>query len=176
MVWGDFLIQKLKRELLFLGDHIPKILTAAFLCSCGGILLWVNGTNLWYVLSSRSVKFTIPIAGAFCLCLLTYALCGAILALLLTFGITFCSNTRYTGIFFIAFAVHCAVYLLLLAWYAIFFCTHLTLFALILLLLTFVFTILVYILVRRQFLILRLLLLILAGLELYFITINFRLI
>ncbi len=176
MVWGDFLIQKFKRELVFLGEHIPKILTAAFLCSCGGILLWVNGTNLWQILNSRITKFSVPITGAFLLCLLSYALCGVILALLLTAGMTigFSCGKRTAGNLLSAFSLTCAVYLLLLVWYAIFFCTHLTFFALILLSLAFFGTILIFLLMRHNLLTLKLPLLLLFAIELYFLCINFR--
>lgn len=174
MGWGDFLIQKLKRELLYLGNHVPKILTSAFLCSIGGILLWVNGTNLWYVLYSRTSEVTISILWTFFLCLLTYALCGANLAFLLTVGISLCSSNKHTGDIFIAFALQSAIYLLLLTWYVIFFCTHLSAFALILLLLIFVFTVVVFLLVRHWFLTLKFLLVLLAGIELYFLIVNFR--
>ena len=148
-----------------------KILVSAFVCCFGGILLWVNGTNLWYVMSSfRTPKYSVSVTGAFLLWLVAYALCGAVLALILSCGMSV--GRCRPGSALTAFAMCCGVYLLMLVWYAIFFCTHLTLFALILLLSVLALTIAVFCMIRHGLMTLKLLLFGIAAVELYFIYFN----
>lgn len=166
-----FLLRKLKREIGFLGEHMMKILVSAFVCCFGGILLWVNGTNLWYVMNSfRTPKYSVSVTGAFFLWLIAYALCGAVLALILSMGMNICRCRSVHAL--TAFALGCGVYLLMLVWYAVFFCTHLTLFALILLISLLILTAALFCLVRRSLLILKVLLLGIVVVELYFLYFN----
>ena len=163
------MFRKLKREADFLIAHSGMIGFSAFVCCFGGILLWVNGTNIWHILRSGALPSdAVSVTRIFLLWLLTYGLCGTSLALLLLQGRLFCRN----NLFLTAFSVCCAIYLLQLVWYAVFFCTHLLFFALFILSLAFLLTILLFFLVRHSFLLLRLLLLAITLVELYFIYFN----
>ena len=168
MLWGDFLFRKLKREADYLITHIGMIGFSAFVCCFGGILLWVNGSNLWHILrSGHLTSGSVSVTWIFLLWLLTYGLCGTSLALILLQGKICGNNLALT-----AFSVCCAIYLLQLVWYAVFFCTHLLFFALFLLILTFLMTILLFFLVRHSFFLLKVLLLTMTLVELYFIYFN----
>ncbi len=169
MLWGDFLFRKLKREADFLVAHIGMIGFSAFICCFGGILLWVNGTNIWHILRTGPLPSgSISVTWIFLLWLLTYGLCGTSLALLILQGRVFCRN----NLALTAFSVCCAVYLLQLVWYAVFFCTHLFFFALFIHMLAFLLTILLIFLVRHSFMLLKVLLIAITLVELYFIYFN----
>jgi hypothetical protein len=168
MIWGDFLFRKLKRELDFLAKHIRMIFFSAFICCFGGMLLWVNGTNLWQVLRSGSQpSFSLSVTGLFLLWSFIYGLTGILLSLLFLQGKIRCCNDPLTS-----FAICSGIYLLHLVWYAVFFCTHLVLFACMILLVSFFLTIVLFLLNRHGFLLFRFLLILIFLVELYFIYFN----
>ncbi len=163
-----FLFRQLKRELNFLITHIGIIGFSAFLCCFGGILLWVNGTNIWHILRAEHIPdFSVSVTGIFLIWLFTYGLCGMVLALILLQ-----SRTCRNAVPLIAFSVCCGIYLLQLVWYAVFFCTHLLFFAFIVLLTAFLMTIILFFLIRHSFVLLKFLLIAITLVELYFIYFN----
>jgi len=162
-----FMFRQIKRELNYLAENIGTIGLSAFLCCFGGILLWVDGTNIWHVMRSGPHAGTASVTGVFLLWLLTYGLCGTVLALILLQ-----SRTARCGCALTAFAAGCTVYLLQLVWYAVFFCTHLVIFAFFILLTAFLLTFVLFFLVRHSFLTLKALLLAITLVELYFIYFN----
>lgn len=163
-----FLFRQIKRELDYLVGNIGMIGLSAFLCCFGGILLWVDGTNIWHVMRSGHLPVgSASVTGMFLLWLLTYGLCGTVLALILLQ-----SRTVRGGIALIAFSVGCVIYLLQLVWYAVFFCTHLIFFAFFILLVVLLLTLALLVLVRHSFLVLKVLLLAITLVELYFIYFN----
>ena len=163
------MFRTIKRELNYLVCNIGSIGLSAFLCCFGGILLWVDGTNIWYVIRSEHRTGDISsVTAMFLLWLLAYGLCGAVLALILLHG-----RTVRCGNVLTAFAVCCMIYLLQLVWYAVFFCTHLVFLAFCILLAAGALTFALFFLLRRSFLIFRVLLLLIALVELYFIYFNF---
>lgn len=168
MLWGDFLFRKLKRELFFLADHIRMIFFSAFVCCFGGMLLWVNGTNLWQILRTGNLpSFSLSVTGLFLLWSFVYGLNGIMLSLLLLQSHSRCRSNLLTS-----FTVCCGIYLLHLVWYAVFFCTHLIFFACVILLASFLLTIVLFLLNRHGFLLLRFLLILIFLVELYFIYFN----
>lgn len=168
ILWGDFLLRQIKRELNYMAYNFRKIGLSAFVCCFMGILLWVNGTNILYVLRSKTINgFSASVTGTFLLWLLAYGLCGVALSLIFLLG-----QTGQCKTLLIAFSVCCMIYLLQLAWYAVFFCTPLLIFAFIILLSAFLLTILLFFLVRHSFVILKIIIVTVALVELYFIYFN----
>ena len=110
---------------------------------------------------------TVSVTGIFVISLFLYGICGILLALFLLCGKSKCTSTAFT-----AFSFSSLIYLFMLIWYVLFFCTHLTVFALILLLLTILLTALLFCRLHCGFLIVRCLLTILFITELYFLYIN----
>jgi len=159
-----FLFGKLKWELAFLANHLAALGFSAFICCFGGILLWVNGTNIWHIYSTGN---TPSVTGIFLISLLSYGICGILLALFLLSG-QICRSAAALN----AFTVSSMIYLLLLMWYVLFFCTHLTFFSLILLILTILLTLLLFFKRSCTGLIVRFLLSILLLTELYFLYIT----
>ncbi len=167
MIWGDFLFRQIKRELNFLIAHIGMIGFSAFLCCFGGILLWVNGTNIWHILRMGHLPGgSVSVTGIFLIWLLTYGLCGMVLAILLQ------SRTCRNNTALAAFSICCGIYLLQLIWYVIFFCTHLIFFAFFILLTAFLLSITLFYLLRHSFFLLKILLITITLVELYFIYFN----
>lgn len=168
ILWGDFLLKQIRRELNYMAYNFGKIGLSAFICCFMGILLWVNGTNILYVLRSKTINgFSASVTGTFLLWLVAYGLCGAALSLIFLLG-----QTRQCKNLLIAFSVCCMIYLLQLAWYAVFFCTSLLIFAFIILFTAFLLTILLFFLVRHSFVILKIIIVTVALVELYFIYFN----
>lgn len=128
------MLRRIKLELNCLISHITVIGLGAFLCAIGGILLWVNGGSGWYVLNSVSAaRNSSSLTGVFLVWLVVYALYGVRLALIgIGEGIS-CRDQRHA---FVGFCLTSLAYLLDLIWYALFFCTRLTWFALIILLIS----------------------------------------
>lgn len=163
------LMRRMKREVRFVVGNIAKIGLSAFVCCFGGILLWVNGTNLWHIMNSFHLpKYSVSVTGVFLLWLLTYGFCGIVLALILIQSRNCPNSTAALA----AFSLGCGVYLLMLVWYAIFFCTHLTMFAVLILLAAFLLTAALFFIVRRGLMVLKLLLFLIAIVEIYFIYFN----
>lgn len=170
MLWGDLLFRRLRYELNYLVCNIGKIGLSAFICCFGGILLWVDGTNIWHILRSGfggTSDSSASVIAYFLLWLLTYGLCGAVLAILLQYGQSVGSSGP-----FIAFSAGCAMYLFQLVWYALFFCTSLVVFAFFILLTAFLLTCFLIFLARHGAWILKLMLILIALVELYFIYFN----
>ena len=168
MIWGDFLFRKLKLELNFLAEHIRMIFFSAFLCSFGGMLLWVNGTNLWQILRTGNLPpFSLSVTGLFLLWSFVYGLTGILLALLFLQSQNRCCNNLLASL-----AICSGIYLLHLVWYAVFLCTHLVFFACVILLASIFLTIVLFILTRQDFLLFRFLLILIFLVELYFIYFN----
>ena len=139
------------------------------MCCFGGLLLWVNGSNIWYVMRVFHLpEHTVSVTGLFLLWLTAYGLCGAVLAMIFLRR----RNCR-NGTALPAFSVCCGIYLLMLVWYAVFFCTSLTLFAFLILTVTVLLTVLLFILLRYDLLTVRILLGLMTLVELYFIYFNF---
>ena len=152
----------------FLADHIRMIGFSAFLCCFGGMLLWVNGTNLWQILRSGGLPaFSLSVTGLFLLWSLVYGLDGILLALLFLQSYPFRCGNLLTS-----FSICCGIYLLQLVWYAVFFCTHLVFFSFIILLISLVLTIVLFLMPRQSFLLFRFLLILILLVELYFIYFN----
>jgi len=164
-----FLFRKLKWELLFLTKHFTVLGFSAFICCFGGILLWVNGTNIWHIYNSihRQDNMIPSVTGIFVISLLVYGICGLLLALFLLYGINSCTSAAL-----IAFSLNSLIYLFILIWYVLFFCTHLTFFSLILLVLTLLLTVLLLCRIHCGLILVRCLLTAVLLAELYFLYIN----
>lgn len=143
-----FLLRRIKWELNCFTDHIAVIGLGAFLCAIGGILLWINGGSCWYILKSVSgADHTRSITGVFIVWLVVYAIYGIRLALIGVGEGVLCLNSKKT---FTLFCLTSFAYLLDLVWYALFFCTRLTVFALIILLFSLTVNLLVICLSKRR--------------------------
>lgn len=130
-MWGDFLLHRLKRELCCLTKHIAIIGLSSFLCAIGGVVLWINGGSGWYVLNSVSAnQHGRSLTFIFLVWLIVYALYGARLVLIAFSDTVSCSCQKRVVL---AFSLTSFSYLLDLVWYALFFCTRLTIFSLIVL-------------------------------------------
>lgn len=125
------MFRRIKWELGRLTNHIAVIGLGAFLCVMGGILLWVNGGSGWFVLQSFGGRGPHSLTIVFLIWLFAYALCGIRLAV--RWAADGCTE-RERRRAFIGFLLTALAYLLDLVWYALFFCTRLTLFSLIVLL------------------------------------------
>ncbi len=131
------MFRRLKREMCFLIEHFRLAGLCAFLCCMGGILLWVSGGSNAYWLRGGPV----PIGGLFFLWLLIYGLTGLLLACLLL-GERRCA----------ALGLCTGAYVLMLCWYAVYFCTRLVMFSGLLLLLCMICYGMIFAVVRRGFL------------------------
>ena len=115
----------MKKELEYIGGNITGVSASVFLCAMGGILVWVNGGSGWYVLSTLHGRM-LPLSLIFLSWLFTYALYGFRLAMRV-----FCKTDRcYLSVQ----GRVCLAYLLDLVWYAIFFCTRMSMLALVVIL------------------------------------------
>jgi len=151
-----------------LSEHLTTLGFSAFICCFGGILLWVNGTNIWHIYNSMyHSDSTISVTGIFLISLLIYGICGILLALFLIYGQICRSSAALT-----AFIFSSLIYLFILIWYVLFFCTHLTFFALIILILLILLTILLFVRISCGFIIVRCLLSAIFIAELYFLYIH----
>lgn len=163
-----FLFKKLKWELAFLSEHLTALGFSAFICCFGGILLWVNGTNIWHIYNLMYLPDnTISVTGIFLISLGIYGICGILLALFLI-----CGQIYRTSSALLAFTFSSLIYLFMLIWYVLFFCTHLTFFALILLILTILLSVLLFLKISCDFIIVRCLLTAIFVAELYFFYIH----
>ena len=156
---------RIRRELSFIIKNIGLIGFAAFICAFFGIILWVNGNNIWYIMKTSALPDRIPdVTGIFTVWLISYGLYGIMMALV--FLHVKCGIIKMSVI---PFSFASAGYLFCLIWYALFFNTSLTLFASIILFFAILMTIAVFFLMRRGFIILKIVLLLIATVELYFI-------
>lgn len=133
-------------ELKWLTEHIAVIIVGAFLCALGGILLWINGGSGWYVLNSVSgAVYSHSLTGIFLVWLIVYAIYGIRLALAAV-GEGICRIKKWV---FLIFTLTALAYILDLVWYALFFCTRLTVFALIILVLSVIINLAILLISKR---------------------------
>lgn len=113
----------IKRELKLIGDNIAAVILAAFLASAGGVILWINGGSTWYFVKNSGGD---RLGLVFSVWVISYALVGASLVLLwLLYSGRHCDYHKIIPLFAL-----CALsYLFMLVWYALFFCTRLSVFA-----------------------------------------------
>ncbi len=164
-----FLRKKIRREASFVVSNLPLIGVFAFLSSIGGVLLWVNGGSAWYIMQSMRNRESLSLGGAFILWLFVYALIGAVMAIIFKAGKS-CSTPSKSQ--FIAFCLISAVYILTLAWYAVFFCTRLMLFSAILLMISIFLCAVVFIIMRKALLLLNLFIVLIESAQIYFLYLN----
>ncbi len=118
----------LKKELAWLGSNLAAGGLGAFLAAFGCVILWISGGSGWYALKAMRDPLP-PLAVLFVLSLLSGGFCGLAAALAVR-----CAQARgkpekdKSPVGHIA-----AAYLFGLGWYAVFFCTRLTLFGAVLL-------------------------------------------
>jgi len=173
MIWGDFLFRRLKCEMKIIGENIPLVGLSAFLCCVGGILLWVSGGSSWFIMRvGVGSEPTLSLVGAFVMWLICYGLVGVLLALI---GIICKSGILRDKRCVRAFALVMLSYLLMLSWYAVFFCTRLTVFPLILLACSVLLLGTVFILMRRTLYLLLAIIIIIEVFQIYFIIFSIRL-
>ena len=167
MLWGDFLFRRIKFELKLIGENIPLIGLAAFLCIMGGILLWISGGSYWFAVRvGTRGGFTLSLVGAFTLWLICYGLVGVSLALIgFICNAGICCDKRCIK----SFALLMISYLLMLSWYAIFFCTRLIVFPLILLICSVLLVGISFLLIRKTLCLLFIINLIIEIIQIYFI-------
>ena len=136
-------MDRLKCEFRLLGEHLKTAGLWAFAAAAGCVVLWVSGGSGWYPL--KAMRFPLPPLGLlFTLSLIGSGFCGAAGALCASgggdgtkksscppsvprFG-RFYSSSRRSAVGWAA-----AAYLFGLGWYAVFFCTRMTLFGAVLL-------------------------------------------
>ncbi len=120
----------LRNSMRMFSDPAPLAL-GAFLCAAAGAALWVSGGSAWYALQSAGREDRLPpLAAAFVIWLLVYGLYGFLLAAILL-------GRREWGRNALAlFGSVIGSYLFSLGWYAVFFCTRMSLFGILLLLLS----------------------------------------
>lgn len=169
-----FLLRRIKFELKCFTDHIAVLGLGAFLCALGGILLWINGGSGWYVL--RSVSGAVgsrSLTGVFLVWLLVYAFYGIRLALV-GVGEGICRDPKRI---FTVFALTSLAYLLDLVWYALFFCTRLTAFALIILILSLLSNLLILLLSKKGMILHKIIVVVVLFAQIYFVwfTVSFLL-
>ncbi len=118
--------------------EIRTVCLFSFLCALGGVILWVEGGGIPYRLSGLPGSTgSESLFLEFIICLITYALFGVIMGL--TYRMlhgNFCRIPQFSSKIWALFFLEVGVYLLNLIWYAIFFCTHLHIFALIIILIS----------------------------------------
>ncbi len=166
------MFRRLKHELKAVGDNIPLVGLSAFLCCIGGILLWVSGGSTWFAAKmTYKPHFTLSLAGVFIVWLLCYGLVGVLLALI---WISHKARVCGSGVSLKAFSIVMAVYLLMLSWYAVFFCTRLMLFAVILLLVSIVLCGAVLIAMRRTLYLITVITLLIEMIQIYFVWFSFK--
>ena len=166
MLWGDFLLRRIRRELALLLENAPILGLGAFLCCFGGILLWVNGGSGWYLLRRAGERGMPGLTASFLLWLCAYGLIGMALAMIALADRLRCLR-RNLGL--PAFALGAAAYLLMLLWYVLFFCTHLTLLSVLLLLLSLALVGMLLIVTKRTFLALSVCLILVEAVQFFFL-------
>lgn len=144
------MLRQLKREVCFLIGQFRITGLCAFLCCMGGILLWVSGgSNIYWMRGGGSI------GGLFFLWLLIYGLTGVLMACILLSEGSLCPKS-HGGVLL---ALCGAAYVLMLCWYAVYFCTRLTLFSGILLILSILCIGAILVIMRKGFLLAKLVLL-----------------
>lgn len=165
------MLRRLRIEMHAVSANIKLILLGAFLCAVGGVLLWINGGSTWYFLRSASqIHAGLSLSGVFVAWLITYGLTGAMLALVWSSG-----RYRLCGcrVSLCSFGLISAVYLLMLVWYALFFCTRLFIFSLVILSLSVVLCAMALILLRKTMVLIWMIGIMIEAIQIYFIYFSF---
>ena len=167
-----FLFRRIKCELRVVGENIPLLLFSAFLCCIGGILMWVSGGSTWYAIRSAFDPWmTLSLSGIFIVWLLCYGLVGILLGLI---WISCKARACNSGLCLKSFALVMAVYLLMLSWYAVFFCTRLLLFAVVLLTISIILCFIVFVTMRKTLLLISAVTVIIEIIQIYFVWFSFN--
>ena len=121
-------MSRLKNELAWLGSNLPWAGLGAFLGAFGCVILWISGGSGWYAL--KAMRTPMPsLALLFVLSLLSCGFCGMTAALVIRCGR--CGGKADKAPHPVRHIA--AAYLFGLGWYAVFFCTRLSLFGAVLL-------------------------------------------
>lgn len=167
-----FVFKHLKREIRFLTGGLRAIILAAFLCALGGVILWINGGSAWYFIRASGGS-TPPISLIFSVWVFAYALCGGAAAMIwLVYRRGKCSVSHALP----CFGLSLVSYLFMLIWYALFFCTRLTVFAAIILILSVLIDFLLVFLMRKTLIIFSFLMIVIILVQVFFICFSFALI
>ena len=157
-------------ELRAVTENIKLILLGAFLCAIGGVLLWINGGSTWYFLRHTHSCTTLELTGIFTAWLFIYGLVGVMLTLIWMTG-----QYRLCGLrsSLLSFALMSGVYLLMLVWYALFFCTRLFLFSVVILCLSVILCALSFVFLKKTMLLVWFVGVVIETLQMYFIYFSF---
>ncbi len=167
------MIKRIKHEIKFIGENIPVILLGTFVCCIGGILLWVSGGSGWYCVYALSHGHIPSLAALFLVWFAVYGLCGAVMALSCLWDRTSLAQSFHELSGMKAACLGGAGYLMMLSWYAVFFCTRLIFFSAALLVLSFLCYGAILFILRKRFLLLTLALILIEIIQLCFICFNF---
>ena len=113
-------MSRFRRGFAWLGQNIAAAGLGAFLAAAGCVLLWISGGSGWYPVKAMRCDLP-PLAALFTADLLVSGFLGATAALCAVLG-------RERGAACGAFGGTAAAWLFGLGWYAVFFCTRMTLF------------------------------------------------
>ena len=164
-----FVCEQMKRELCFLGEHIPVLLLSAFLAAAGGVVLWISGGSSWYFIRTASGS-GVGLGFIFSVWILTYALVGALMALL---WLTYSGGRRDFRKTMPLFVLVTLSYLFMLVWYALFFCTRLAVFSAVILILSCIIDAVVFFFMRKSFLLFDCALAVVFAVQTYFVYFSF---
>ena len=164
------MFKRIRREAGFLLSNISIIFLFSFLYALGGVLLWINGGSTWFAVQSyQSHNTSISLSGAFVLCLIIYALIGAVVSIILKVNGCMCSGKSNT---LTAIILAMAMYILSLAWYAVFFCTRLSVFSSILLAIAIILGATLFFVTLKRMFFLSLGIVLVELLQIYFLYVN----
>ena len=162
------MIKRIRRETSCVLSNISQIVLISFLTSLGGVLLWVNGGSTWFVVQSYKLDGCgISLTGAFVVSLVSYALLGAVMGIILKMN-----GCGIKKKFVTALALAAGMYIFSLAWYAVFFCTRLSAFSAALLVIAVLLGVALLLMLRKTMLLLNLLILAIEICEIYFMYVN----
>ena len=163
-----FLIKKIRCEISFILSNIYVIVIFSFLTSLGGVLLWVNGGSVWFIMQSSKNPNNISLSAVFVLSLVIYAMMGAVVSIVLKTENHICRGKNALT----AIVLTMAMYILSLSWYAVFFCTRMSLFSAILLMIVVILGVLLFFTVKKRLIILGILVLLIEFAEIYLLYVN----
>ena len=160
------MFRRLKREFCLIGDNLSAVIAASFFTAFGGVVLWVSGGSERYFMkqAASSHGCAVPLASVFVLWLAVYALCGFVMALTWMHSCVFMKKQGICACMLAGFG-----YLMTLVWYALFFCTRLTLFPALLLILSFIAFAAIFVITRRTFFVISAAIILIEFAQLYFI-------
>lgn len=163
------MFKRIRRESAFLLSNLSFIFLFSFLCALGGVLLWVNGGSTWFVMQSYQLhNNSIGLSGAFVLCLVIYALIGAVVSVIIKMN--GCRGGKNNTL--AAVVLSMAMYILSLAWYAVFFCTRLSIFSSILLFIAILIGGGLFVITRKSLILLSVGIIVIELCEIYFLYVN----